>query len=166
MMIAQIAFGVFARVNSPKARQAWKACGQSLSAPRPRPPSAAGSEMRKTEFMPQASTEGHRTRNPNAAQVRIVHRFGCIPFIVATGGSAHSGATRVLRPGVATRVCAVQHESIPGAVSEDPRTADAAHPGAGRRETGRGVPPSGIGGVFARFDGRDGGGAGSIECRA
>ena len=29
----------------------------------PRPPSAAGSEMRKNEFMPPASPEGHRTRN-------------------------------------------------------------------------------------------------------
>ena len=34
------------------------------------------------------------------------------------------------------------------------------------RDTGRGVPPSGIGGVFAEFDGRGGGEAGSIECRA
>ena len=30
MTIAPFAFGGFARVNSPKARQAWKACGQSL----------------------------------------------------------------------------------------------------------------------------------------
>ena len=32
MTIAPFAFGVFARVNSPKARPAWKACGQSLPA--------------------------------------------------------------------------------------------------------------------------------------
>ena len=32
MTIAPFAFAVFARVNSPKARPAWKACGQSLPA--------------------------------------------------------------------------------------------------------------------------------------
>ena len=82
---------------------------------------------------------------------------GCIPLFVAMGGSALSGVARVLRPGVAIWTCAVQHESIPGAVSEDPRTAGDWHPGASRRDTGRGVSPSGSGGVFARFDGRGGG---------
>ena len=32
MTVAPFAFGDFARVNSPKARPAWKACGQSLPA--------------------------------------------------------------------------------------------------------------------------------------
>ena len=54
---------------------------------------------------------------------------GCIPFFVETCISALSGVARVLRPRVAIGVCAVQHGSVPGAVSEDLRTAGAARPG-------------------------------------
>ena len=75
-------------------------------------------------------------------------------------------------PGVAVGGCGVQHGSVPGRF---PKTRERRAPrlrGAGRRgrhgreDTGRGVPPSGIGGVFAGFDGRAGGESGSIECRA
>ena len=62
--------------------------------------------------------------------------------------------------------------SGPGPVFEDPRTADAAHPGSSGRgwhddqETGSGVSPSGYGGLFARTDGRGGGEAFSDRPRA
>ena len=62
--------------------------------------------------------------------------------------------------------------SGPGPVFEDPRTADAAHPGSSRRgwdddqETGSGVSPSGYGGLFARTYGRGGGEAFSDRPRA
>ena len=62
--------------------------------------------------------------------------------------------------------------SGPGPVFEDPRTADAAHPGSSRRgrhddqETGSGVSPSGYGGAIARTDGRGGGEAASFDPRA
>ena len=52
----------------------------------PRPPSAAGSEMRKTEFMPPASPEGHRTRN----QVLT------FPIEIAELTAHYSAATREL----------------------------------------------------------------------
>ena len=98
--------------------------------------------------------------------------FGCIPFFVGTGLSTLSGVARVLRPRVAIEACAVQHGSVPGRFPKTrarraPRLRGAGSRGHhGREDTGRGVPPSGIGGVFAGFDGRAGGDAGSIECRA
>ena len=86
---APFAFGVFARVNSPKARPICRPAaapinGVSAAAGRrglgagPRPSSSAGSEMRKREFMPPASTDGHGTRNrgltcPNEIAELTVH---------------------------------------------------------------------------------------------